>query len=428
MLYERWQNVLHKRREMTAVLHLVSGESVSFGELQRLADARTIPLKQCVKVPSADGLVTLLVSAIRAWRDGAVLMPVENTARVPEPKGPFPDGICHIKLTSGSTGSPKMILFQEEQLMADLESIKHSMRLDEECPNLAVISTTHSYGFSNIALPLLLLGMPAWVCETPLPEPVRRAFSLARERRKRLTLPAVPAMWRAWCQAGILQDAPVRLAVSAGAPLSLDLEREIFRDTGLKIHNFYGSSECGGIAFDDTESPREDGTFAGRAMHRVSLAVDETDCLRVSSPAVAETCWPDEDSVRDGIFHTADLAVLKGEGLHLTGRASDVINLAGRKISPEQIECAIMKCADVRSCAVFGVMSRDTTRVEEIVACVNAGPSTDQAGLTRHLAGILPASHLPRHWWFTDELNADERGKVSRAHWKRQFVQKMGRS
>ena len=70
-----------------------------------------------------------------------------------------------------------------------------------------------------------------------------------------LTLPAVPALWRVWNDADAIPPS-TRLAISAGAPLPVAVEREIFQRQGLKVHNCYGASECGGIAYDATMDPR----------------------------------------------------------------------------------------------------------------------------------------------------------------------------
>ena len=119
------------------------------------------------------------------------------------------------------------------------------MGLRPDWPNLGVISLAHSYGFSNLVLPLLLHGIPLILAPAPLPEIIRRAAG----RKCAVTLAAVPALWRAWHEAAGI-PAQVRLAISAGAPLPLNLEQSVFAAGGIKIHNFYGASECGGIAYD----------------------------------------------------------------------------------------------------------------------------------------------------------------------------------
>jgi acyl-coenzyme A synthetase/AMP-(fatty) acid ligase len=129
-------------------------------------------------------------------------------------------------------------------LVADVENIVTTMGLRPDWPNVGVISLAYSYGFSNLVLPLLLHGIPLFLAASPLPVALRGAA----ETQGDLTIAGVPALWHAWHKAGAILS-NVRLAISAGAPLPLALEHDIFEAHGLKIHNFYGSTECGGISY-----------------------------------------------------------------------------------------------------------------------------------------------------------------------------------
>src|SRR5437763_6238345 len=162
------------------------------------------------------------------------------------------------------------------------------MGLHRDWPNLCVISLAHSYVFSNLVTPLLLHGIPVILSDPPLPEAVRRAAPTADH----LTLPAVPALWRAWHEANA-SPANLRLAISGGAPLPLPLEQAVFDSTGVKLHNFYGASECGGIAYDTSACPRADAASVGGPMRNVEVSRNENDCLEVRSRAVGETYWPE---------------------------------------------------------------------------------------------------------------------------------------
>ena len=282
--------------------------------------------------------------------------------------------------------------------------------------NLGVISLAHSYGFSNLVLPLLLHGIPLILAPAPLPEIIRRAA----EGKSAITLPAVPAMWRAWQEAGAIPQ-NVQLAISAGAPLPLNLEQEIFQSRRLKIHNFLGSSECGGIAYDAGETPRTKDAFVGLPMNNVNLSLNEDGCLVVRSRAVAETYWPEKsDLLGDGIFQTSDLAELKDNRVFLRGRLGDQINVAGRKVSPETVESALRAHSQVRDCLVFGAPGNKAERTEIIVAVVATG--ANESELKNFLLQTLPAWQVPREWRFVDSLSANARGKISRAEWRKQFT------
>jgi acyl-CoA synthetase (AMP-forming)/AMP-acid ligase II len=306
-------------------------------------------------------------------------------------------------------------------LAADADNIVAAMGLRPEWPNLGVISMAHSYGFSNLVLPLLLHGIPLILLPSPLPEIVRSAAAFGRD----LTLAAVPAMWGAWHAAGTIPG-NVRLAISAGAPLRADLERAVFEASGIKIHNFYGSSECGGIAYDSAAIPRVDESFVGFRMQAVALSLNSDGCLSVASRAVGETYWPEaEESLGNGLFQTNDIAKLQGDKVFLRGRSSDRINIAGRKVAPDAIEQALREHPSVAECLIFGVPNPIADRADLIVACVESRGKENPDELRRFLLAAIPGWQVPREWWFVDSLSANQRGKISRAAWRARYLERV---
>jgi acyl-coenzyme A synthetase/AMP-(fatty) acid ligase len=320
-------------------------------------------------------------------------------------------------MTSATTGAARLVAFTAGQLVADAENIVATMGLRSDWPNLGVISMAHSYGFSNLVLPLLLHGIPLIICPSPLPEAVRRAAVGASA----LTLPAVPAMWRAWHDANAIPP-NVRLAISAGAPLPASLEQTIFAARGVKIHNFYGSTECGGIAYDASPAPRTEDALAGAPLRNVNLSFSSDGRLTVQSHAVGETYLPEPDpNLGHGQFQTSDLAELQDGRVYLRGRVGDFINVAGRKVSPLIIERELSAHSAVGECVVFGVPDRDGERGDLIVAAVvPQSPVTGEA-LRSFLLERLPAWQIPRDWLLVETLTSNRLGKISRAEWRKTY-------
>ncbi len=414
MLYERWRQTARERPSETALSEFPSGRRWTFAQL---ADAvEKLPPADSPFVFAQGPSAEFIFDVLRAWRDHAVLCPLEIGQ--PGPALPLPPKpACHLKLTSATTGPARAVVFTAEQLAADAENIVATMGLRPDWPNLGTISLAHSYGFSNLVLPLLLHGIPLVLVALPLPEIVR----LAAENLSNLTLAAVPALWRTWHETNAI-PAATRLAISAGAPLPAALERDIFQARELKIHNFYGSTECGGIAYDATEIPRANGACVGSPMRNVTLDGDAAGCLRVASRAVGQSYWPESDiSLGAGIFQTSDLAEFRDGQVFLRGRLSDQINVAGRKISPADIEQMLATHPAVRECVIFGVPGNDADRNETIAAVVVARVKISAAELKQFLLARLPAWQVPREWRFVESLAGNTRGKISRAEWRRKF-------
>lgn len=431
-LVAAWERVRDAAADRVAVEEVQTGRRWRFGELEAAADALPAGERGDWRCPGGFS-VTIVWETLRAWRDGAVLCPLERPER---DRGllpiavDLPAGACHLKLTSGSSGGARLVAFPAGALAADARKIVATMGLRPEWPNLGVISMAHSYGFSNLVLPLLLHGIPLVWLGDPLPGAMARQLGNPPGGAEGWTLPAVPAMWRVWHESGILEGAPIRLAISAGAPLPVELERAIHGASGLKVHNFYGSSECGGIAYDRDSEPRVAPDFAGTAMAETDLAVDEDGCLTVGGPSVALGYVPDDGSGRlaGGVFRTSDLVRIEAGAVWLTGRNDDVINVAGRKVSPDVVERAIGPLPGLTQVLVFGIGSADPVRGEEIVAVVNVPGGESDAEVIergRRLAGAVLAPHeRPRHWWRCADLAPDARGKLSRHRWRGLFQER----
>jgi len=421
MLYDHWCEIARARRNEFALADVASGKRWTFGQLREAGQRAPLPgaLWQGRIVFPQGHSAGFILSLLAAWREKLAVCPLETGQPIP-PIEPPPVQCAHLKTTSATTGAARHVVFTEEQLAADAENILFTMGLRPDWPNLGVISLAHSYGFSNLVLPLLLHGIPLVLAPSPLPEVVRRTTA----GWPAFTLPAVPAMWRAWQEARAI-PANVCLAISAGAPLPIALEQSVFKASELKLHNFYGSSECGGIAYDASATPRADEALVGSAMQNVNLSIGDEGCLTVLSRAVGETYWPTRnENLGDGQFQTSDLAEITDGLVYLRGRASDVINVAGRKASPASIEQVLDQHPLVVASLVFGVPGRDAGRGDTIVACVESPNHVPAETLRQFLLARLDAWQVPREWWFVDSLETSQRGKISRSEWRQRYLER----
>jgi acyl-coenzyme A synthetase/AMP-(fatty) acid ligase len=416
MLYERWQKVAEERQVEMALRDLASGRCWTFAQLLEEAELSRSE-KSGLAFPQGNS-PEFILAVLRAWRAGIVVCPLDSH-HLPLAVSPPRRACCHLKTTPASMGVPRAVAFTGAQLAADARNIVSTMGLRPDWPNLGLISLAYSYGFSSLVLPLLLHGIPLILVPSPLP----LALRCAARAHENLTVAGVPALWHAWHKAGaILRN--VRLAISAGALLPLSLERAVFEEHGLKIHNFYGSTECGGIAYDASESPRLDESCVGRPLKNVRVELNGQGALRVRSRAVGKTYWPTpEPALSRGVFQTCDLAEIKDGEILLRGRTDDHINVAGRKVSPTIIEQALREHQAVAECVVFGVPSGARDRMDTIVACVAADRPSSRDELKQFLLAKLPGWQVPREWCFVETISSNGTGKPLRAQWRRYFLE-----
>ncbi len=311
-----------------------------------------------------------------------------------------------LKLTSGTTGTPRAIRFSAAQLLADCTAVCDTMGIGAGDLNYGVISWAHSYGFSNLVLPLLCRGVPVVATEDRLP----RAILDGLARTGATVFPSVPVFFQKLAALAAAPLPKLRLCISAGAPLSATVAAGFRQSFGVKVHSFYGSSECGGICYDASADAVPEG-FVGPPMRGVRLVVSEGR-IEVHSPAAALGYWPESDDavLGNGRFTPEDLVEQTGAGITLKGRVSDFINIAGRKLNPAELEAVLREHPAVRECVVFGVPS--AVRGEEPVACVVADAPPEE--LLAFAAARLPAWQAPKHIWPVPALPVNERGKLSR--------------
>jgi long-chain acyl-CoA synthetase len=315
-----------------------------------------------------------------------------------------------LKVTSGTTTEPRVIRFSAAQLLADCDNVCDTMGMRADDRNYGVISFAHSYGFSNLITPLLCRGIRLVAAWDAMP----RALVDGLYGSEATVFPAVPALFRAL---GELSGggSPLRLCISAGAPLPREVARKFHGGWGLKLHSFYGASECGGICYDSGESPEVGEGFVGLPLRNVDVRMEGAGPSRIEvrGEAVGFGYHPegDSESLRAGIFRPSDLLEMKKDGYVITGRVSDFINVGGRKVHPGEIERVLRMSPRVRDVVVLGIPA--SSRGEEVAACV-AGDATEEE-LRRLCSGNLPGWQVPRRWLFCEEIPVNARGKISRA-------------
>jgi acyl-CoA synthetase (AMP-forming)/AMP-acid ligase II len=128
---------------------------------------------------------------------------------------------------------------------------------------------------------------------------------------------------------------------------------------------------------------------------------------------------PEREVFRDGEFSPGDVIDWTPEGMWITGRASDLINVAGRKLNPSEVEARVQTHPAVRQAVVFGVPS--TLRGEEPVLCVS-GDALEQTDLVRFCRANLSEWQVPRDIWVVSEIPVNERGKISRRQLAQQYL------
>src|SRR5436305_4452981 len=288
-----------------------------------------------------------------------------------------------LKLTSGTTAAPRVIRFRSHQLLSDCDHICETMGISDGDLNFGVIPISHSYGFSNLLTPLIARGVPMVLSRDRTP----RAVLADLASTGATVFPGTPAFYQAFCDIGDVPPLPkLRLCISAGAPLSRAVAEKFFEKFKQPIHSFYGASECGGICYDRHGTTFEGG-LVGQPVQGVEVEpIDPTESasqIRVRSAAVSNGYFPEpnDQKLGNGVFVPDDLLARYDSALKIVGRVSDLINVAGKKVNPAEVEAHLLRFNGVRQAVVFGRPTGAGLRNEEVAACVLASPNVSEGNL-----------------------------------------------
>jgi long-chain acyl-CoA synthetase len=351
-----------------------------------------IPAALDATEPAAAQLATArAVGAAWWWHEGKL-------ERVTAKRAARRGDLCLLKLTSGSTGTPRALVFTHAQMIADGEQVCATMGIGAKDVNLAVIPFGHSYGLGNLVLPLILQGTAVVMAESPLPQ----ALAAACERGRATVFAAVPAILRGLVRANVEPEklATLRIVISAGAPLAAEIAAEFAAKFGRRVHAFYGTSETGGICFDRTGEATLTGAGVGAPLGGVTLRWRRGGRFAVESAAVRGR----------GKFSPPDRAEINANGeVTLLGRTRRMVKIGGRRLELGEIEAALKALPGVREAWA----TAHPTRAEALAVVVATG--AEVAVLKELLRVRVAPWKVPERWVAVREFPLTSRGKIDRA-------------
>jgi long-chain acyl-CoA synthetase len=229
--------------------------------------------------------------------------------------------------------------------------------------------------------------------------------------------------------------ASFRSIYSGGAPISPATNQAFEAATGCYIHNIYGLTETtspshavplGATAPVDPASgalsvgvPVPGTVVRILAEEGTELPPGEVGEIVTRGPQVVAGYWgkPDETAhaIRDGWLHTGDVGFMDPAGwFYLVDRKKDLINAAGYKVWPREVEDVLYEHPAVREAAVIGVP--DPYRGETVKAFVSLreGGSATPDELIAFAKERMAAYKYPRSLEIVDELPKTVTGKILR--------------
>jgi acyl-coenzyme A synthetase/AMP-(fatty) acid ligase len=331
---------------------------------------------------------------------GAVAASISASAsrqpwRVPEID---PGQLAAYVFTSGSTGTPLPYKKTWGRLLRCVHDGASRLGLLDGRSHTIVgtVPPQHMYGFESSVLLGLQTGSA--ICgERPF-YPADICSVLAAAPRPRVLI-STPVHLRALLAAEVALP-ETDLIVSATAPLSRDLAREVEAKFGTRLLEIYGSTETGQIATRRTAQTLEWQLWPG-----VSLTLKDDG-----------QAWAQGGHVEQPTLMCDVLELTQGDQFLLHGRTADLVNIAGKRSSLAYLNHQLNSIQGVVDGTFFlpdeSPVSSTGVGVTRVAAFVVA-PGLDAATLTEELRRRIDPVFLPRPLLFVECLPRNDTGKLT---------------
>ena len=227
--------------------------------------------------------------------------------------------------------------------------------------------------------------------------------------------------------------ANLRHGLTAGEKLPESVRDQWTLATGKPLYEALGMSECSTYASSAPTVPIKPG-FTGRPQigRRVAILAHtdgSTDTVAVGEPGLLALHKDDpglmirywnreretQAAFRGDWFLTGDLAALDEDGyLEYLGRADDLMNAQGYRVSPQEVEDILTHHPDIQECACAELQVREDVRVVGAFIVTQHGTKPSSQDLTNYAAARLAAYKVPKEFIFVDALPHTTTGKVQR--------------
>jgi fatty-acyl-CoA synthase len=352
-----------------------------------------------------------------------------------EPRPPEETGLLSLNYTSGTTGSPKGVMYHHRGAYLQALAMAFHSHLDPSARFLWTLPMFHCHGWCFTWAVTAAGGTHVCLRTTDA-----AAIWSAIEAEAITHLNAAPTLLLviAANAPADREGAPIKVA-TGGAPPTPTLLADLGR-LGMEVTHLYGLTETFGPVAICEWQPEWDSLDAGRravlkARQGVANVIAEplgvVDDVGAEVPADGETVgevvirgndvmlgyYRDQEATAEAFrgdhFHTGDLAVRHPDGyIELRDRAKDMIVSGGENISSVEVEAALASHPDVYEVAVVPVPHERWG--ERPVAFVVPRPDSrpDPGELDRHVRSRLAGFKAPDRYEICEELPKTATGKI----------------
>lgn len=369
-------------------------------------------------------------STVGTWYNIDDVLTDDLTAFEGKVELPDANDVAEILYSTGTTGKPKGIMLSHRANVAVAENIMYGTEMNENTVEIIPMPLSHSHGlrtcYANLingSCVVIIDGITNIGGFFKMIDTYHvNALDISPTLGKVLVKIAKKALEQYSNQFEYIE--------LGTAVLDDELKEELkvlFPNT--RLYNFYGSTEAGrSCAYDFNKEdysrcigyPSRHAKFfvTDENKNEIESSVDNLGLLAISGEMMMEGYFnsPEltKETVIDGVIYTTDLGYIDDSGkVYVFGRADDVINYKGIKISPEEIEVVANEYEGVVDSACVPLADKMCGQVPKLFIQVNSS-AFDKKEYMNYLRANLEASRVPTKVEIIDEIPRTSNGKLQR--------------
>lgn len=337
-----------------------------------------------------------------------------------------PEDAYILTMTSGSTGDPKPIVFEQRTKLARAQATIDLYSLHGADRMLAATPMYHSLAQRLTLMPLLIgataIVMPRFSVSTWLETVAKQGVTFTIAVSSQLAQVARD-------EAAALEKSALRCIVSSSALLETPLKQRLAELLRCEFHECYGTSETA-TATDLAINPRDMALASvGKSLPGVHLRIVDADGHDVpvgeegeivcKTPLLFAGYYQRPELTRQAMlgdyFRTGDAGRLDADGyLYFRGRLKEIIITGGINVYPKDIEEAVESLPWISECAAFSLPDAGLGEIVALAVVPRENAKADLRALKMRCVDRLADYQLPRRYFVLDALPRNAMGKIVR--------------
>jgi long-chain acyl-CoA synthetase len=337
------------------------------------------------------------------------------------------DDTAVILYTSGTTGKPKGAQLTHSNLALNADVTTRLFALGPEDVVLGALPLFHAFGQTCGLNAVVRAGASLALVPRFNPDGVLQTI----ERQGVTVFEGVPTMYAALLhhpERKRFDSRTLRVCVSGGAALAVEILHEFERAFGCVILEGYGLSETSPVAcFNHLDHLRKPGSI-GTPIEGVEMRLVDDERGEAGPGDVGEVAirghnvmkgyWNRSEATAEAIdpegwFYSGDIARIDEDGcFFIVDRKKELIIRGGYNVYPREIEEVLYEHPSVLEAAVIGIAHAELGEEVGAAVALKPGSGTDPSQLREFVRERVAAYKYPRRVWLLDELPKGPTGKI----------------